>query len=219
MSTSSFSTTIPSGTTVFAGLAPVVLAVFLGLLAVSVPLGALSLEIGDRLGFSTFVVGLVIGVQSVATLLTRHQAGTLCDQDGPRKAVLMGLPLAAGSGIAYVLASVLPIGAVGKLTFMVIGRLSMGLGESLFLTGLMNLGIARLGADRTGRVMSWTGIAIYAALGLGAPLGLAAQAGYGFAGVGLITCLAPILALAVVARLPSTPAAGGGVCRSTMSSA
>ncbi len=43
MSTSSFHATMPSGTSAFAGLAPVVLAVFLGFLAVSVPLGALSL--------------------------------------------------------------------------------------------------------------------------------------------------------------------------------
>ncbi|WP_210207960.1 MFS transporter [Bosea caraganae] len=185
------------------------LAVFLGFLALSVPLGALSLELGGNLGFGTFVVGLVIGLQSLATLSTRHQAGTLCDQGGPRKAILIGLPLAASSGVAYVLSSVLPLGVEGKLAFMVAGRLSMGLGESLFLTGLMSLGIARLGADRTGRVMSWTGIAIYAALGLGAPFGLTAQGAYGFLAVGLITCLTPILALAIIVRLPPAPAVGG----------
>ena len=199
---------IPSETSTFAGLASVILAVFLGFLAASAPIGALPLELSHTLGFGTFVVGLVIGVQSVATLLTRHQAGTLCDHSGSRKAILIGLPLAACSGIAYVLASVLAVGAAGKLALIVIGQLSMGIGESLFLTGLMSLGMARLGADRTGKVMSWTGIAIYAALGLGAPLGLAIQARSGFLGVGLITCFVPILALAVVARLPSTPAAG-----------
>ncbi|SON57737.1 major facilitator superfamily transporter [Hartmannibacter diazotrophicus] len=209
MSSSSSHATNPSGTSAFAGLSPVVLAVFLGFLAVSVPLGALSLEVGGNLGFGTIVVGSVIGLQSLATLLTRHQAGTLCDHRGPRRAVLIGLPLAASSGVAYVLSSVLPVDTAGKLAFMIAGRLVMGLGESLFLTGLMSLGIARLGADRTGRVMSWTGIAIYAALGLGAPLGLAAQAAYGFLGVGLVACLTPLLALAIIVRLPPTPAAGG----------
>jgi nitrate/nitrite transporter NarK len=101
MSASSSHASILSGAYVFAGLTPVVLAVFLGFLAVSVPLGALSLELGDNLGFGAIVVGSVIGLQSLATLLTRHQAGPLCDRRGPRRAVLIGLPLAASSGVAY----------------------------------------------------------------------------------------------------------------------
>jgi MFS family permease len=99
---------------------------------------------------------------------------------------------------------------VAKLAVLLLGRLVAGLGESLFLTGLMSWGIARVGAARTGKVMSWTGIAIYAALGLGAPLGLAVQSAYGFAGVGVLALLAPMLAWAIAARLPPVLAAGGG---------
>jgi MFS family permease len=188
----------------------VVLAVFLGFLAISVPLAALALEVRDHLGFGAITVGWAIGIQSLATLLTRHQAGTLCDQRGPRAAVLLGLPLTACSGLAYGLSSVLPMDPVAKLAVLLLGRLVAGLGESLFLTGLMSWGIARVGAARTGKVMSWTGIAIYAALGLGAPLGLAVQSAYGFAGVGVLALLAPMLAWAIAARLPPVLAAGGG---------
>jgi MFS family permease len=194
----------------FTGLAPVVLAVFLGFLAISVPLAALALEVRDHLGFGALTVGWAIGIQSLATLLTRHRAGTLCDQRGPRAAVLLGLPLTACSGIAYALSSLLPIDPVAKLVVLLVGRLVAGLGESLFLTGLMSWGIARMGPARTGKVMSWTGIAIYAALGLGAPLGLAVQAAYGFAGVGVLALLTPMLAWVVAARLSPVPAAGGG---------
>jgi MFS family permease len=188
----------------------VVLAVFLGFLAISVPLAALALEVRDHLGFGAVTVGWAIGIQSLATLLTRHRAGTLCDQRGPRAAVLLGLPLTACSGLAYGLSSVLPMDPVAKLAVLLLGRLVAGLGESLFLTGLMSWGIARVGAARTGKVMSWTGIAIYAALGLGAPLGLAVQSAYGFAGVGVLALLAPMLAWAIAARLPPVLAAGGG---------
>ena len=80
-----------------------VLTVFLGFLAVSVPLAALALEVRDHLGFGSATVGWVVGLQSLATLLTRHQAGTLSDQRGPRAAVQLGLPLAAASGLIYVL--------------------------------------------------------------------------------------------------------------------
>lgn len=125
----------PFGTSAFTGLAPVVFAVFLGFLAISVPLAALSLEVRDHLGFGAVTVGWVIGVQSLATLLTRHQAGTLCDQRGPRMAVLVGLPLTACSGLAFGLPSVLSIGPAATLVVLVLGRLVAGLGESLFLTG------------------------------------------------------------------------------------
>lgn len=193
----------------FAGLAPVTAVVFLAFLAVSAPLAALSLEVRDHLGFGPVTVGCVIGLQSLATVLTRHQAGTLCDHRGPRTAVLLGLPLAAASGLIYGLAALLPVPPVAGLALLVLGRLVMGLGESLFITGLMSWGIARLGAARTGKVMSWTGIAIYAALGLGAPLGLLVQEAYGFAGVAAFTALMPVLALAIPLRLPPVPAAGG----------
>lgn len=199
----------PFETSAFTGLAPVVLAVFLGFLAISVPLAALSLEVRNHLRFGSATIGWVIGAQSLATLLTRHQAGTLCDQRGPRAAVLLGLPLTACSGLAYGLSSVLPMDPVAKLVVLLIGRLIAGLGESLFLTGLMSWGIARVGAARTGKVMSWTGIAIYAALGLGAPLGLAVQAAYGFVGVGVLVLLTPMLGWAIALRLAPVPAAGG----------
>lgn len=199
----------PVSSSLFAGLAPVVLAVFLGFLSISAPLGALALQVGHQLGFGAATVGWAIGLQSLATLLTRHQAGTLCDQRGPRFAVLLGLPLTACAGLAYVLAGLLPLAPVASLALIMLGRLVAGLGESLFLTGLMSWGIARVGPARTGSVMSWVGIAIYAALGLGAPLGLAVQPAFGFAGVGVLACLTPLVAWAIALRLPAVPGSAG----------
>ena len=101
-------------------------------------------------------------------LVTRHQVGTFCDRRGSRVAVLLGSSLTAGSGLAFGQSRVLPVAPVAKLALLILGRLVSGLGESLFLTGLM----------------SWY-IAPYAARGIGAPAGLAVQAAYGFAGVGV----------------------------------
>jgi len=206
MTLSQTDATTPPTVSTFSGLAPIVSAVFLGFLAFSFPLGALSLEIGHRLGFAPVVVGAVIGLQSLATLLTRHRAGAVSDHRGPRFAVLWGLPIAASSGVAYALSSTLPIGAVGSLILLIAGQLVMGLGQSLFLTGLMSWGIARVGAIRTGKIMSWTGIAIYALLAVGAPAGLAVQTVYGFAGVGLVALIAPSVALIISFFVPATPA-------------
>ncbi|MBB3595009.1 MFS family permease [Rhizobium sp. BK529] len=197
----------PPAVSTFSALSPIVVAVFLGFLAFSVPLGALSLEIGHRLGFDAVVVGAVIGLQSLATLVTRHKAGGLADHRGPRFAVLWGLPITASSGLLYDL-STLPLGADGSLALLVLGQLIMGLGQSLFLTGLMSWGIARMGESRTGKVMSWTGIAIYASLAVGAPVGLAVQAAYGFAVVGAVVLIAPAVAFTLSLFLPPTPASG-----------
>jgi MFS family permease len=193
----------------FAALGPLVAIVFLGFLAVGAPLPALALYVHGVLGFSNFIVGAVIGVQSLATVLTRHRAGTLCDHRGPPRSVLLGLPLAAFSGVFYLASTWPALGAEGRLAVLVVGRLVMGLGESLFITGTMSWGIARVGAARTGKVMSWQGIAMYAALGLGAPLGLAVQAAFGFVGVAGLTMAAPLLAAAIGLGLAAAPGSGG----------
>ena len=89
--------------------------VFFGFLAVGIPIAALSLEVHHGLGFSALVVGLVIGSQSAATVLVRHHAGTVADQAGPRKAVLLGLPAAALSGVLYMASVALPLGPTVSL--------------------------------------------------------------------------------------------------------
>jgi MFS family permease len=200
---------LPSVRTEFAGLAPLFFVILFGFLAVGAPLPALSLYVHDSLGFSPTMVGWIIGVQSLATVLTRHRAGALCDRRGPRFAVLLGLPIAAVSGLLYLASVWAPIGVEGKLGILLLGRLSLGLGESLFITGTMSWGIARIGPSRTGKVMSWQGIALFAAIGLGAPLGLATQAACGFGGVAALTIATPLLALVIALSLQAAPASGG----------
>lgn len=195
--------------TEFAGLAPLFLIIFSGFLAIGAPLPALSLYVHSGLGFSPAIVGWIIGIQSLATVLTRHRAGALCDRQGPRRAVLIGLPIAALAGLFYLASAWAPLGAGGKLGLLLVGRLALGLGESLFITGTLSWGIARIGPARTGKVMSWQGIAIFAAIGLGAPLGLATQAAFGFSGVAALTVATPLLALAIALRLEAAPASGG----------
>jgi MFS family permease len=191
------------------GLVPAVIAIFLGFLSVSVPLAAMALHVHDHLGFNTAVVGWVIGIQSLATLLSRHQAGALCDRRGPRFATLVGLAVAASAGLVYVWSSALPTDGYWNVLMLVIGRIAAGVGESLFITGLMSWSISRMGVTRTGKVMSWSGIAIYSALGLGAPIGLALQTRWGFVGVGIASAVAPMLAWLLALRFAAVPGGGG----------
>ena len=171
---------------VIAALAPLAAIVFLGFLAVGIPIAALSLHVHQRLGFSAVIVGIVIGLQSAATVLVRHQAGTVSDRAGPRRAVLLGLPLAALSGVLYLLSDLAPGGPAVSLLIVLVGRVVMGVGEALFITGCLAWGIARL-PTKTSIVMSWQGIAMFVALGAGAPIGLSAQHRWGFDSVALLT--------------------------------
>ena len=92
-----------------------VLLVFLGFLSVGLPLSALSIYVHEQLGLSAVGVGIVIGVQSLATVLTRHRAGVISDRYGPKRAVLLGLPLAALSGVLYIGSALLPASREGSL--------------------------------------------------------------------------------------------------------
>lgn len=187
------------------GLAPLVMIVFSGFLVVGAPLPALSLYVHEQLGFSGFTVGWVIGIQSIVTVLTRHFAGTLCDHHGPRWVVLRGLPLASLAAGCYLASAVLPVAPLAKLAMLIAGRVLLGFAESLFITGTMSWGIGRIGVARTGRVMSWQGIAMYAAFGLGAPLGLALHSAYGFAGVAVLGIATPLFATLIALALPPVP--------------
>ena len=185
-----------------AALAPLVVIVFTGFLAIGLPLPVISLQVHNVLGFGTVAAGWVVGLQSLATVLTRQPAGTVTDASGPKRAVLLGLPLAALAGVAYAVSAMLA-DASAAVAVLIAGRLILGLAESLFLTGTMAWGIARVGPGRTGRVMAWQGIAMFAALGLGAPAGLWIMAAYGFLGIGIVSVLVPLVGLAVAVTIPA----------------
>ncbi len=201
---------LPASQNLLTGLGPMVLIVLFGFTAVGAPLPALSLYVHDQLGFSALTVGWVVGIPSAVTVLTRHWAGTLSDRRGPRWAVMVGLPLAASAGAFYLASAWLPVSAYGKLAVLLVGRMLLGAAESLFLTGTMSWAIGRVGATRTGLVMSWQGIAMYSAIGLGAPLGLAVLSLAGFMGIGVLTIATPLAAWLIAWPLAGV-AAGSAV--------
>jgi MFS family permease len=192
-------------------LLPLAAMVFLGFLAIGLPLPVLPRQVHDVLGFGTVTVGFAIGLQSVATLLSRPMAGRLCDRRGPKQAALLGLAVSTLAGALYLLSDHAGAGAGGALALLLAGRLVLGLGESFLITGALAWGVAWVGAPRTGKVMVWVGIAMYGAIGLGAPAGQALDNWFGFDGVALGALLAPVPALAIalacrgVARLHGVP--------------
>lgn len=186
----------------------VVAALFCGYLAVGLPLPVIPLFVHDELGFSTFVVGLVIGVQFLATVLTRGYAGRVTDRYGGKRSALQGAAVGALAGLLYLVAATPGLSPTVGLAIVVVGRLAAGLGESQFVTGCVSWSIASVGPARAGMSMSWTGIAMFAALAIGAPIGMLLYRRYGLE-VATIACIvAPVVAAAVARRETSyaTPA-------------
>src|SRR5438874_5104802 len=147
-----------------ARLLPLDIAVFLVYLTVGAPLPVLALFVHDRLGFDPLVVGIVIGAQAAATLLARPLAGGLSDRRGTKVAVIVGALIAALAGVFYFIATLLEASPAASLTAIIAGRLALGLGDSLFLTGAMAWGVQLGGPKNAGKGLMAVGIALYAAI-------------------------------------------------------
>jgi MFS family permease len=178
----------------------IIAALFCGYLCVGLPLPVIPLFLHDKLGFNSFVVGLVVGIQFLATVLTRGYAGRVTDRHGGKRSAIQGAAVCALGGVLYLVASLPGLSPTESLAIVVLARLATGLGESQFVTGCVSWSIASVGPQRAGMSMSWTGIAIFGALGVGAPIGMALYQRYGLQ-ASIVACIvAPLVAAAIAFR-------------------
>jgi MFS family permease len=141
--------------------------------AVGLPLAVLPEWVSKDLGFSAVIAGLAISVQYLATIVSRGLVGPMIDTSGPKRAILIGFACTIGSGIVLLFAAQLMARPGAALAVLFLSRLILGVGESLGSTSSIAWGIGRAGDGHTAKIISWNGIATYAAIAAGAPVGVA----------------------------------------------
>lgn len=188
-----------------AALIPIMAVVLIAFLIIGLALPVLPLHVHQDLGFGAFIVGLVTGSQFGASLLSRMSAGHYADRRGPKRAVIIGLMTAIVAGLLYSLSLYFAGVPRVSVTILLFGRALLGRAESFIITGAVSWGLVLVGEKNAGRVIAWIGMAMFAALALGAPFGTALYSAGGFAGVAIATMLLPFLTVLIVALLLPVP--------------
>jgi MFS family permease len=195
--------------TLLGGILPLFVTVFCSYLTIGASLPVIPLFVHGDLGFGPVIVGVAIGMQALVTVLTRAYAGQRIDVRGPRTGMLLGLGACTISGLCYLAAASLAAHPYASLAALLLGRVVLGLGDSFIVTGALSWGIARLGVQHSGRVMTWHGIAMYGAVAAGAPLGLLLASLHGFTAVAWLVILAPLLSILIAANMTRAAAHAG----------
>ena len=186
-------------------LLPIMSVVFIGFLIIGMALPVLPLHVHQNLGLNTFVVGLITGSQFVAALISRIWSGHYADSRGAKRAVLIGLLAAVAGGLLYLVSLYFVATPAVSAAILFGGRALLGAAESFIITGGVTWGLVLAGPANAGKVIAWVGMAMFAALASGAPLGSILYSRGGFPAIALATTLIPLASMLVVAPLAAVP--------------
>jgi MFS family permease len=182
---------------------------FIAFFSIGLPIAVLPGYVHDQLGFSAVAAGIVIGVQYLATLLSRPTAGRMADALGTKRTIVYGLIGIGISGVLTLASTLLQGVPQWSLGILIVGRVILGLSQGAIGVGTSSWGISRVGAEHMAKVISWNGIASYGAIAIGAPLGVIMVAALGFWTLGVALIALSGLALFMIRNTPPAPIVRG----------
>lgn len=184
-------------------------ALFLSYLTVAMALPAVPVHVVQGLGLGNAWGGLAVGIAFLSTILTRGWAGAWSDRIGGKLAMQRGLLLYAVAGGVCVLAGWSGLSTPGSYAVLIIGRLLLGLGESVAMVGMVAWAIGLMGQARSGQVISLVGMGIYGAFAAGGPLGLMLLDRLGFSGLMVVCTLLPLVGTIAIHWIPAVETHAG----------
>ena len=179
--------------------------IFLAYLVIGVLLAALPGYVHLHLGFSTFWAGIAISSQYAATVLSRPNAGRMTDVLGPRTTVLLGQLACFLSGLLLLLTVTLEDKGIVCFGVLLMSRVALGSAESGVATGSATWGLGRLKSEYAAQVISWSGIATYGGMAVGAPLGVWLENTHGMLAIGAAVIGISLVNFAIALPLTGVP--------------
>jgi MFS family permease len=186
-------------------ISPIIISVFAIYLTIGMTLGILPNYIRYNLKGSTLMVGVIVGLQSLATLLTRAYAGKITDTKGAKHSNHTGALLIILAAISYLIYTLLNEHLEFALCLIILARIIHGASESLAITGALTWGIGLVGPEKSGKVMTWNGIAMYAGIAIGAPVAIWMKDTLNADAVFTTIILLSVVSWLCTAKLPSIP--------------
>jgi MFS family permease len=160
----------------------------------------------DAMGNDKHATGWIMGIFSIAAVLSRPFFGKLTIRKGEYRVISLGLLLSLAASLSYNL-----ITAFNPLLFI---RVVHGVGFSAFIAGSFSLLAREISPLKRGAAFSMVGVSIMAAIALAPTIGEAVISRYGFHGLYMAAALSVALAwvaLAIGLRpAPSMSQAGDG---------
>jgi predicted MFS family arabinose efflux permease len=178
---------------VLSPLAWIVAATFFHFTSLYYLLPTLPLYVQD-LGGSTYEVGLIVGVFSLASLLVRPFVGASMDQAGRRGFLLAGAGIYVAASLGYL--------AIQSLPALLLWRVFHAIGLATFSTAATSLASDLAPPRRRGATMGVFGLAQAGALTVGPGVGQAVRSALGYTGLFLATTCTAFAALLCALRLP-----------------
>src|SRR5258708_2931217 len=179
--------------------------IFLSYLVVGVLLAALPGFVHLHLGFSIFWAGVAVSSQYAATVLSRPKVGRMTDVLGPRTTVLLGQLACLLSGLLLLLAVTIEDKVIFCFGTLLISRVALGCGESGVATGSTTWGLGRVKSEYAAQVISWSGVASYGGMSVGAPLGVWLENTFGMMTIGAAITGISLLNFALALPLAGVP--------------
>ena len=140
-----------SGRSIAIALLPLMAVVFVAYLVTGVAMPVLPVHVHERLGFGTFMVGLVAGTPFAATLISRLWAGRYTDVRGSKRAVLAGLSFAGAAGAVCLASTYFSTSPIASVAILIVGRAILGVMESFVITGVLSWGLTLGSPQNTGK--------------------------------------------------------------------